>query len=231
MTSASRFAHEHNSFWNTYTPALDTTVRAVNAGASNRFNVPMKGRSVPERNFIVNETAYVGLEAKQRGECTTVEEQFLLAKKRMNCLPGAPRDIAPLSPPERKDVDELVERSIIGLADASVYLRDCQFQTPAPGCGIIDSSLTDCVHKNTIVEFKSGDRGFRSVDFRQVLTYACLFRATGTVEIGDLIVINARRGVYVRLDLDEFVFDISGTTPSEFLMSFVAAVAAPGPSR
>lgn len=52
-----------------------------------------------------------------------------------------------------------------------------------PGCGFVDASTGDVHSYGTLYEGKSGERAFRSIDVRQLLTYVALSKASGSWDI------------------------------------------------
>jgi hypothetical protein len=95
-----------------------------------------------------------------------------------------------------------------------------------PGCGIVDRSSADILIEAMtpfedlptllLYEVKVVDRGFRAIDFRQLLTYAALMLAERRLPrlIG---LVNPRRGVYFECDLNALCMDTAGVPAGDLL--------------
>ena len=230
MISAKQFAVEHHSFWQAHAPALESVVRAVNSGGYERFQVPIEWKHSPERNYLINEVAFClasfGLPIKKEN----VDIAFNEAKNRLYELPGVPNEIDDLNEKERSDTVLLATRLIDGLTHFGC-LADVQFSCHFRGCGIIDGAIGDARTTDTIIEIKSGDRNFRSTDFRQLITYFFLDAAEKNSLTRKLVLLNPRLGIGYASSAEQLIFDASAKSIPSLLTDFLSATGIGGPSR
>ena len=83
------------------------------------------------------------------------------------------------------------------------------------GCGIVSDCYGDVLADSTLYEIKSGDRGFRITDLKQVLTYCVLNYSDHKVTIDNIALLNPRLGVYIVLPLIDVVELASGRSTIE----------------
>jgi hypothetical protein len=88
-------------------------------------------------------------------------------------------------------------------------------QPPFKGCGIIDSCYGDVLQGDHLFELKMVDRNLRSIDLRQVLVYCALNHNSQQYLIKTVSVLNPRRALEYRFDLNELVLQIANKTPAE----------------
>lgn len=95
------------------------------------------------------------------------------------------------------------------------------------GCGILDSCYGDLLMHTTLYEVKCVERNLRSIDIRQVLTYAALNYQSRQYAINQVCVVNPRRGIAFRFDVETLAQHASGKNSAElfhqigdFLMNF-----------
>jgi hypothetical protein len=94
-----------------------------------------------------------------------------------------------------------------------------------PGCGKIDDCEGDVLVSTVLYEIKAGDRNFRLIDIKQVLTYCALNYAVQRYKIEKIGLINPRKGVFFLQPLDQLARGLAGTTPSQILsdiMDFIS---------
>lgn len=220
MISETTFARDFASFWRGVTPFMDGFVRRVNRGTYERDFEPLDSDIIPSRRAFVNEVAFSALckvvESKTSGAAPSLAT-FILAAENEIYLAAAPElqetDYRPpLSPDERSDADSQVRRVLHTLGKKKCLCRP-QFQ----GCGIVDRCEGDLLVEGELVELKAGDRRFRSIDFRQVLTYLALNHASREHAIDSVALMNPRVGISVRLPTSKFCYEISGRDASQLL--------------
>jgi len=95
------------------------------------------------------------------------------------------------------------------------------FEPEFVGCGIVNSCAGDFLAGSTLVEVKSGHRGFRSADFRQVLTYLALNYARPIHSIEDVSLYNARLNRLVALSVDNLCLQMGAESPPEVFSSIL----------
>ena len=104
-------------------------------------------------------------------------------------------------------------------------------KVPIPGCGFVDAAEADVLAGKVLYELKAVQRGFRGVDFRQVIVYAALNYAARRHEISDIGLLNPRLGVFYRLGIDSFAQLAAGMSGSELLGDILSAMSQAGTSR
>jgi hypothetical protein len=100
-----------------------------------------------------------------------------------------------------------------------------------PGCGIIDTCIGDLLASNTLFEVKAGDRRFRSIDVRQLVTYATLNHISKRFEIRRVGLFNPRIGIRMEIGLDELCLEISGKNSVDLLTEITMAISSGDTSR
>lgn len=95
------------------------------------------------------------------------------------------------------------------------------------GCGILDSCYGDLFMNTTLYEVKCVERNLRSIDLRQVLSYCALNYQSRQYVIDDVCVVNPRRGISFRFNVEALSQKASGKNSAElfhqigdFLMNF-----------
>jgi hypothetical protein len=99
------------------------------------------------------------------------------------------------------------------------------------GCGLLSACEGDVLDGSCLYEVKAGGRGFRVVDLRQLLTYAALSYAAGTLTFADIGLINPRTGVSWRRSIDEVCHSISGLRQGDTLSALVEQFSGASASR
>ncbi|WFU71964.1 hypothetical protein [Bradyrhizobium sp. CB2312] len=100
-----------------------------------------------------------------------------------------------------------------------------------PGCGMIDAGKGDLIYSNALYEIKAGDRLFRSVDVRQLITYSALNYVSKRFQIDSLGLFNPRVGVSATIPVDDLCAEISGKQSSDLFFDIVAAISSGDISR
>jgi len=220
MISEIEFARDFASFWRLATPTMDGFVRRLNKGAYTRDFLPMGARVSPNRRSLVNELAFDALcrliGAQKADEKVESIEDFVLASSRA----GLDDASDGFSKDETQDAVEQVRRLQLRLL-AGQGLTRIECKPPFPGCGLVDKCEGDVRVGSILYEVKAGDRPFRSVDFRQVLTYLALNYASSARAILRVGLINPRVGVSIELEAEDLCFEVAGRHPAQ-LLEFIA---------
>jgi hypothetical protein len=95
------------------------------------------------------------------------------------------------------------------------------------GCGLIDACFGDILIRDILFEVKAGERSFRSVDVRQLLTYAALNKASRGKRVERLGLFNLRTGVSFDMNIDDLCLEVAGC-PSEELLGEIIRVISSG---
>ncbi len=231
VISGVTFAREFTSFWRTSTPAMEPFVRQLNRGLYRRDSKPMSAETAANRRAFVNEIAYrvfAKVIPKEPQEPTAE----LIASATSEVWETRPRIFreSDLSSGERLDVQRQVKRLIRRLCRPKLpepFILNPEF----PGCGIVDTCYGDVLAENTLYEIKAGDRGFLSIDIRQLLIYVALNRASGRYRVVSIGLVNPRMGVSFEANIDELSARISGQTSSDLLDLILYAVSSGEVSR
>jgi hypothetical protein len=102
----------------------------------------------------------------------------------------------------------------LGRGDVHSLVVSPQFE----GCGIVDTCVGDVLIGPVLYEVKAGDRPVRSIDIRQLLTYAALNFAKKHRPIDRIGLVNPRLGKFFEIDLDTLCEEVGGGDgPSELL--------------
>lgn len=99
------------------------------------------------------------------------------------------------------------------------------------GCGTLDACCGDLIVDDILVEVKSGNRNFRSMDIRQVLIYCALNSVQRKYDIRSVSCVNPRRGVYFLVDLDTLCLQFASLSASEVLAELVYIISSGDISR
>ncbi len=239
MITELTFARDFSSFWRVATPTLDGFIHQVNSGLYDRDAAPMKAPTGSNRRAFVNEVAFelycrVALLPKAPSHGNDLrnflDASVAAVRKATNSpLPDSDYHNA-LRADEQADVLEQVRRLRARLTPASAP----QPPTPRPrfpGCGIINTCYGDILAGETLFEIKAGDRSFRSVDVRQILTYLALNYASGTHRILRAGLVNPRVGTSIELGVDDLCYQVSGQDRGGLLGGIAHAISSGGISR
>lgn len=235
MIGATRFAGAYGSFWRNMTPTIDLLVRKINIELYERVDVPCDYDVEPSRSAIVAETAFALFYEHSRddGNGGGFFERFMAqataeARRRLARL-NAVNIEDDLNPGELTAVQELFRRLnsyfAIGGREQIVVRPDF------PGCGFVDRSEGDVIFDSALYEIKAVDRNFRSIDIKQLITYAALNHKSGSYQFRDIGLFNPRRGTEFRMSLDDVCIEISGVSAIELLEMIAYAIASGEVSR
>ncbi|GHD62016.1 hypothetical protein GCM10017083_50210 [Thalassobaculum fulvum] len=224
MISEATFSRDFASFWRQTTPAMDGFVRRLNKGEYDRDDPPIDTETAPTRRAFVNESAFSALcllvENARTEESMSPEDALLRvapAVASQGLYEFSEGDYDPnLSDTEIWDgVEQIrrIQRRVCGPSDLGNVVVRPKFT----GCGIVDECYGDILVHGTLFEIKAGERFFRSIDFRQVLTYVALDYSSGSRKINDIAVVNPRIGISVELSVKNLCFAVSGRETVDLL--------------
>jgi len=98
-----------------------------------------------------------------------------------------------------------------------------------PGCGIIDECVGDVYFSNALYEVKAGARFFRSIDVRQLLTYAALNKPAPGRRLTEIGLFNPRSGV--AFTVEEICGEVAGLKADELLGEIIRVISSGDTSR
>lgn len=235
MIGAARFSVAYGSFWRDVTPTIDLFVRKVNIELYERVNAPCDYDVEPNRNALVAETAFALFDGYSRvnGERISFVDRFVAramtdARRRLARL-NAQNIGDDLNKNELDAARELFDRL------SSFFVnqpgRELLVRPDFPGCGFVDRSEGDVVYGEALFEVKAVDRNFRSVDIKQLITYAALNHKSRSYRFRDIGIYNPRRGTEFRMNLDDVCMEISGFSEIELLEIITYSMASGEVSR
>lgn len=141
-----------------------------------------------------------------------------------------PSDLSPLHPDEMEDAREQLRRLRIFFENEAKGAA-LELSPPFAGCGIIDACEGDIYFDDTLFEIKAGDRNFRSIDLRQILTYAALNYSQSKRKIDSVGLFNPRLGISFCMGLEELCLEVSGHSASHTLSEIIRAISSGEISR
>ena len=235
MTSAERFAQVSGSYWKSLFPKLEHFVRFSN-GAASQYTEAVSFTSDANRHIVLSETAFVLWLWHLSGREADFDLAFSEASGRLSVV-WDQADFSPtLEEAERVDVS-LILRNMLAI-EGWAGLGNIEGEPKLPGCGVISGGSPDFFGvlpgktRNLAVvgEFKTVNRSFRSVDYRQVVVYLVLHWAA-TREILDVLwLANPLRGTLVPIDVDSFFWLTRSQGADEAVAEIANEWASPGVS-
>ena len=235
MIGATRFASAYGSFWKNATPTIDLFVRKINLDLYERVEPPADYQVEPTRSALIAETAFALFDQQSRydGDRTNFFENFVEraaseARRRLALL-NVKHIAGVLNAEELNAVEELFRRLSSFFSERNG--RRLVVRPNFPGCGFIDRSEADVIYDNTLFEVKTVERNSRSVDIKQLITYAMLNHKSESYIIRDIGIYNPRRGTEFSTSLDDVCFEISGVSAIELLELVAYSVASGEISR
>ena len=239
MISEATFCQHHSSLWRELTPAADLFVRRLNRGGYDRYARPMSAKTDPTRRAFINEIAFTlfGNSVIDKTEFggapleKEIEQAVITARHLIIQIEG--RDDGCKDDPsddERADFAQQYRRlRSFFLTDKS--LDQLTINPVFRGCGIIDTCSGDIFVEDTLWEVKAGDREFRSIDIRQLITYAALNYVARSYRIDRIGLFNPRVGIFFEVGLDELCVEIGGMGSADMLAAVSYAISSGEISR
>jgi hypothetical protein len=227
MISETFFAANYPSVWRTIAPSMEDFVRRMNTDRYEREWTPLQSVTHPGRRGLINEAAFILFTSAvcERQEPTA---NWMRAKL-SDVFEVAFNYVGERTQLEGSDLrTENEEKETINIASRLFQFfrhwpsENLTVAPSFPGCGILSPCVGDIlVSGKEIYEIKSGDRPFRSVDYRQLSVYLALhFSATGSI-FESLNIINPRTGRRVNVAAEDFTRDISGRSAISFCQSLI----------
>jgi hypothetical protein len=197
----------------------DRFVRRVNQGLLDRLWPPMASTIASNRRGLVNEVAFQVFASEVRAQAAGVAAQDLnsivqTVAQRLAKFDQSHSDLGvELEEDERNDVAQQLHRLrlLFPTTVDVVTIVEPRFS----GCGFLDSCNGDVLRGQTLYEIKAGERPLRSIDLRQVVTYAALNHVGRTYHISEVSIVNLRSGLALTLDLETLAQQTSGLHPGE----------------
>ena len=225
MITELTFAREYASFWRMLTPTMDGFVRRLNLSIYERDFSPMKSGVAPSRRAFINQIAFevfrnFPLPPRNHIDETKIVNGIEEAGEKISSLAMSGRRLIggnydlPMAPCENEDAKEQIRR----LQSVATHVEPLVMVSPQfIGCGIIDACQGDILTKTTLWEVKAGDRDFRNIDIRQILTYAAINSLSRDHDFIKLGLFNPRIGKSAVIGIDELCYEVGGQSSADLL--------------
>lgn len=235
MISEHQFATHYSSAWHAVAPLSDGFWSFENK-LVDRVDVPLRSVAPKGMRAIVNEAAF-------RTFCdlhttrSRVEGERLLAAVQAN-LSDAIEYVARFSNAPAVEISD-IDADCLKDATAMVVRLRRHFPANAgallrprfTGCGLLSACEGDLIEGDCLYEVKAGDRAFRVVDLRQLLTYTALAYASGSLNFTHVGLFNPRTGVAWKRSLEDVCQSVSGLRPIDTLSALVEQFSMASASR
>ncbi len=237
MTSETSFAQYHTSTWRLLSPAMDLYIRKINLHLYQREFPILKSDISSGRRGLINEIAFIAYctsPAKARLRKLTdyvLSYASRKASERISLLEDIP--LESIATPNESEIDDLTEqvRRLRLFFSRTSEGHPIEINPQFPGAGIIGSCEGDIYFNSTLFEVKAGQRMFRSVDLKQLLTYGALNNASRLRPLNHLGLFNPRMGVSFIAALDDICLEISGCMAAELLPEITRVISSGDISR
>jgi hypothetical protein len=231
MISEVTFSRDFASFWRQTTPMMDGFVRRINRGGYERDFQPISARTLPNRRAFVNEVAFLAFcNITGNIKIDKPSDLFRLIAESASVISAlASQELRQgeykenLSEDEIGDAGEQVKRLLVRLRESG-DLKSIMPKPRFPGCGILDRCEGDIYIEKILFEVKAGDRLVRSIDLRQILIYLALNRASNSLEITGVGLLNPRVGISLEMNVDDICFAVSGRDSSRLLDAIIYGI-------
>jgi hypothetical protein len=179
----------------------------------------VQNRTIPQRNALIAETAFLLAGSNFAGTSYTREEIEDKARDFLLRLPRGSDARQELTSEEWHEVGRLAQVT----QTYTSQLRAPVFSPRIPGCGVVDSTVGDVLAGSELVEIKAVSRLFRAADLRQALTYAAmLYSADHSIEY--ITLLNPRRARVVKMQIGRIAAGVRGCSAVELLQDLVEAM-------
>lgn len=230
LIDASQFADSFNAFWNENAPTCEHFIRRLNTGGLTRFEPPMSKTIAANRAVIAEFGFSMFVEfskASSPNDAALSREEierlsWTQTRHRLSAFASQGMELSQnFTEIERHEVKTISESLY------NFFTKERQIITLRPvfaGCGYVDASEGDVISDDVIYEVKTVERPFRSIDLRQVLTYAALNFSSRQFDLKKVGLLNPRSGLFCELLLDVVCEEISGKKSEEFLSTIVETI-------
>jgi hypothetical protein len=234
LISEHQFANHYSSAWRAITPLSDGFWTFENLQVE-RIAPPLHGRAPKEVRAILNEASFRAF-CELQPTANAVGRVEVLAALDSN-LQAAIDYVARFSNSSElaADIDEDSRKEAVSLVFRLLHFFPTDARTILKpkfnGCGILSSCEGDLIAGSCLYEIKAGDRGFRVLDLRQLLTYSALAYASESLAFTEIGLFNPRTGVAWRRSLEEVCLAISGLRMTDTLSALVEQFTGASASR
>ena len=196
---------------------------------SQKFYAPLKSSSPSSQRGVINEVGF-------RIFAAQLDHSELSNELIDRCKSEGFRHISRLRQLHRKPVQMPDESDVLEARELAVRLGGYFSRGKAvsimafprfPGCGWLEQCQGDVLSDNILSEVKAGARGFRNIDFRQVLTYCALNFAAKCYDIDRVCLLNPRTGGFIVDDVEAVCRNLSGRSAIEVFGDIVEYISSP----
>lgn len=199
MISERRFCASYTSVWAEILPYSDRYIRRLNLELDT-FSEPISPPRDASILGVVNESAFriVELSVNEHLKLSKYSDEKLY-QIIINVVKWLHNGEVPASIISNKKLTISDVRNLAKNLHQFLCVElsgSISFRPQFLGCGVIDESEGDVVVGDMLVEVKSGDRNFLSVDLRQIITYCALEKAATGKIYNQICLVNPRIGRY-----------------------------------
>ncbi|MDV7650479.1 hypothetical protein R4716_07210 [Acinetobacter baumannii] len=216
MISEVTFSKLYTSFWNSLLINSKNYVRLVNGALIEDIHKPISSYS-SQYNAYINILSFELYEQSlDKGSLVFTQEEIESACKfsfdKVSSFTSFYKNaqVPPYSE-IKSEVSFILESLTSQYQNKAPIIR-----TPLEGIGILNPSEVDLMYSSTLVEIKSGDRKFKTLDFRQVITYLTQNHySSSPVTIDRIELFNPRMGILFNTDIESMIYELTALTPNE----------------
>ncbi|WP_373350759.1 hypothetical protein [Acinetobacter bereziniae] len=216
MISEVTFSKLYTSFWNSLLINSKNYVRLVNGALIEDIHKPILSYS-SKYNAYINILSFELYEKSlDKGNLVFTQEEIDSACKysfdKVSSFTSFYKNaqVPPYSE-IKSEVNFILESLTAQYKHKSPIIRK-----PLEGLGILNHSEVDLMYSSTLVEIKSGDRKFKTLDFRQVITYLTQnYYSLNSVAIDRIELFNPRMGILFNTDIETMIYELTVLTPIE----------------
>lgn len=236
MISEHQFVTHYSSVWHEVTPLADGFWTVENLMVD-RIAPPLAPKAPKGMRAVINEAAFRAFcslhgssrTVIKRGDIlTAVDDQLGGSIAYVGRFSSAPALSAEDVDDEcRKEAGSIVLRLLHFFPGVETTMLRPRFS----GCGLVSACEGDLIEGSCLYEIKAGDRAFRVVDLRQLLTYSALAYAKSDLTFKEVGLFNPRTGVAWRKNLDDLSHALSGLRLNDTLSALVEQFSGASASR
>lgn len=212
MISERKFSNSYSSFWNQLLPTSDSFVRQLNL-ASERFAGPVNSSTPVDRDkrAVINELAFRLFKEKATSGKISASKIISIEQEVRTYIERLAPNISNIPALSKT---ELIEVENISKSLSTYFYRpdfSVMFFWPIfKGCGQLDACKADIIYKNKLIEVKAGDRHFRIIDLRQIITYLALNFKSQQYQLTNIAIVNPRTGKEFECSTESLIESCSG---------------------
>ena len=235
VISEHQFATHYLSDWHTITPLADGFWSFENLMLT-RIVPPLKPMARKDMRAIINETAFRAFCLLQNNS-NRIRRTDVLNAIEVELSPSLLyiQRFSPSSHLQTENIDDNFRKEAGNLVFRLLHFFPGSTHTilrpTFSGCGLLSQCEGDVIKGSCLYEVKAGERGFRVVDLRQLLTYTALAYANGTLSFQEIGLFNPRTGLAWKKSLEEVSYSLSGLRLTDTLSALVDRFSGASASR